>query len=154
MNNEYINILIVEPGKSPRPAAMQNTLEAAERIVGGTVQIGCFLPQRVLMLYQENTDSLTPNRPIPFSDGNILYGTFLLCGLPENGINFDSLTPGQQKEFQDVFSAPGNFMLIGNTAYTDPDNVADAVYSLWDTMRDGETVVLTKWGGQTESESA
>lgn len=37
MRNEYINILIVEPGKSPRPAAMQNTLEAAERIVGGTV---------------------------------------------------------------------------------------------------------------------
>lgn len=154
MNNEYINILIVEPGKAPRPAAMQNTLEAAERIVGGAVQIGCFLPQRVLILYQENTDSLTPNRPIPYSSGGILYGTFLLCGLPEDGIDFDSLTPEQQKEFQDAFSAPGDFMLIGSTAYTDPDDVADAVYDLWDTMRDGETVVLTKWGGQPESEPA
>ena len=154
MSNEYINILIVEPGKVPRPAAMPNTLEAAERIVGGAVQIGCFLPQRVLMLYQENTDSLTPNRPIPYSGGGILYGTFLLCGLPEDGIDFTSLTPEQQKEFQDVFSAPGDFMLLGNTAYVDPDDVADAVYGLWDTMRDGESVVLTKWGGQQESEPA
>lgn len=153
MDNEYINILIVEPGKAPRPAAMRNTLEAAEKIVGGALQIGCFLPQRVLMLYQENKDGLTPNRPIPYS-GGILYGTFLLCGLPENGINFDSLTPGQQKEFQDTFAAPGDFMLVGNTAYVDPDDVADAVYNLWDTLRDGETVVLTKWGGQPESEPA
>ena len=151
MNNEYINILIVEPGKAPRPAAMRNTLEAAEKIVGGTVQIGCFLPQRVLML---NTGGLIPNRPIPYSGGDILYGTFLLCGLPENGIDFGSLTPEQQKEFQDAFAAPGDFMLVGSTAYIDPDDVADAVYNLWDTMRDGETVVLTKWGGQPEREPA
>lgn len=154
MNNEYINILIVEPGKAPRPAAMQNTLEAAERIVGGAVQIGCFLPQRVLMLYQENHDGLMPNRPVPYSGGDILYGTFLLCGLPENGINFDSLAPERQKEFQDAFAMPGDFMLVGSTAYVDPDDAADAVYGLWDTMRDGETVVLTKWGGQPVTEPA
>ena len=38
-------------------------------------------------------------------------------------------------------------MLVGGTAYADPDDVVDMVYDLWDTMRDGETVVLTKWGG-------
>lgn len=147
MNNEYINILIVEPGKAPRPAIMQNTLEAAERIVGGTVQIGCFLPQRVLILYQENTDSLIPNRPNPHRNGGILYGTFLLCGLPEDGIEFASLTPKQQKEFQDIFSVPGEFMMAGGTVFADPDDVVEMVYGLWDTMQNGETVVLTKWGG-------
>lgn len=151
MNNENINILVVEPGKAPRPATMRNTLEAAERIVGGAVQIGCFLPQKVLMLYQEYMDGLTPNRPIPHGNGYIC-GTFLLCGIPEEGCNFASLTPEQQKEFQDMFACPGEFMLIGGTAYTDPDDVADAVYDLWETMRSGQTVVLTKWGDQTGTE--
>lgn len=150
MNNEYINILIVEPGKAPRPAAMRNTLEAAEKIVGGSVQIGCFLPPKVLLLYREDTDGLTPNRPMPYSDGSTLYGTFLLCGLPEDGGGFASLTPEQQKEFQDVFAQPGEFVLVGAKAYTGPDDVANAVYGLWDAMRDGETVVLTKWGGSGE----
>jgi len=26
--------------------------------------------------------------------------------------------------------------------------VSDEVYSLWDALKNGETVVLTKWGGQ------
>lgn len=144
MNNN-INILIVEPGKAPRPAVTANTLEAAERLVGGAVQVGCFLPQRVLLVSRENTEGLPPNRCIPHGNGYI-SGTFLLCGIPEDGCNFASLTPEQQKEFQDMFAQPGEFMLVGGTAYADPDDVVDMVYGLWDTMQNGETVVLTKWG--------
>ena len=43
--------------------------------------------------------------------------------------------------------------MIGGAVYIDPDDVADAVYSMWDTMRDGETVVLTKWGGMSRRAS-
>lgn len=64
MNEKDINILIVEPGKAPRPATMANTLNAAEQIVGGSLQIGCFLPQRVLLISREDTTGLTPNRPL------------------------------------------------------------------------------------------
>ena len=89
------------------------------------------------------------NRCLPGKDGYI-SGTFLLCGIPEEGCLLDSLTARQQKEFQDIFVRPGEFMMVGSTAYADPDDVADAVYSLWDTLSDGDTVVLTKWGGNQE----
>lgn len=151
--NENINILIVEPGKAPRPAVTANTLEAAERLVGGAVQVGCFLPQRVLLVSRENTEGLAPNRAIPHGKGYI-SGVFLLCGIPEDGCNFASLTPEQQKEFQDRFAYSDEFMMVGTATYSDPDDVADAVYALWDSLGDGETVVLTKWGGRQATELA
>lgn len=142
---DMMDVLIVEPGKAPRPAQVPNTLEAMEGALGGTVQIGCFLPQRVLMASREKTAGLAPNRRMPGKNGCI-SGPFLLCGIPTEGECFVSLTPGQQAEFQEVFAEPGEFMMVGGMAYADPDDVADAVYSLWDSMQDGETVVLTRWG--------
>ena len=145
---QNMDILIVEPGKAPRPAALpDNTLEAVEAVLGGAAQVGCFLPQRVLLISREDTGGLAPNRCMPGGKG-FVNGTFLLCGIPEEGCLFDSLTPGQQKEFQELFARPGEFMMVGSETYADPDDVADKVYSLWDTLKDGETVVQTKWGGQ------
>ena len=145
---QKMDILIVEPGKAPRPAALpDNTLEAVEAVLGGAAQVGCFLPQRVLLISREDTGGLAPNRCMPGGKG-FVSGTFLLCGIPEEGCLFDSLTPGQQKEFQELFARPGEFMMVGSEAYADPDDVADKVYGLWDTWGNGETVVLTKWGGQ------
>ena len=145
---QKMDILIVEPGKAPRPAALpDNTLEAVEAVLGGAAQVGCFLPQSVLLISREDTGGLAPNRCMPGGKG-FVNGTFLLCGIPEEGCLFDSLTPGQQKEFQELFARPGEFMMVGSETYADPDDVADKVYSLWDTLKDGETVVLTKWGGQ------
>ena len=146
---ENIDILIVEPGEVPRSVQLPNTLEAYEEALGGAVQLGCFLPQRVILDSRENPDGLVPNRCMPGREGYI-RGTFLLCGIPEEGYCFASLTPGQQAEFQEVFAGCGEFMVVGDMVYTDPDDVADAVYGLWDTMKDGDTVVLKKWGGERQ----
>ncbi len=144
---QSMDILIVEPGKAPRPASLPgSTLEAVEAALGGAVQVGCFLPQRVLMVSREDTGGLAPNRCLPGGEG-VVSGPFLLCGMPEEGCLFASLTPGQQKAFQELFARPGEFMMVGCDVYADPDDVADKVYSLWDTLGDGEAVVLTKWGG-------
>lgn len=148
-----MEILIVEPGKAPRPAVIPNTLDAVEKVLCGPVQIGCFLPQKVLLISREDMDGLPPNRCLPGKKSSI-NGIFLLCGVPEEGDCFASLTPGQQKDFQDIFQNPGEFMMIGGKMYADPDDVADTVYGLWDTLQDGETVVLTKWGGSGKRETA
>ena len=145
--SKIMDILIVEPGKAPRPAAIPNTMEAVETILGGTAQAGCFLPQRVRLFSREDTGGLAPNRCLP-GKNSYISGTFLLCGVPEDGSQLDSLTPRQQQEFQQVFAKPGEFMMVGSKAYVDPDDVADVVYGLWDTLKDGESVMLTKWGGQ------
>lgn len=145
--DQKIEIFIVEPGKTPRIVSMENTMEAAEELLGGTAQVGCFLRQRVLLISRQCQDGMKPNRRMPDGKGCV-RGTFLLCGIPEEGCMFDSLTPAQQKEFQAVFEKPGEFMVIGNSIYADPDDAVDAFYNLWDTMKDGESVMLTKWGGQ------
>ena len=41
-----INILVVEPGRPPRPARVDNSLETFSQLVGGELAMGCFLPQR------------------------------------------------------------------------------------------------------------
>lgn len=144
---QEMEILIVEPGKAPHPAAIANTLEAVEQTLGGAVQVGCFLPQKVFLISRERPEGMAPNRCLPDGKGYV-SGTFLLCGMPEDSGQFGSLTPEQKKEFQDIFRWPDAFMMVGGTVYADPDDVVDAVYGLWETMGDGETVLLRKWGGR------
>ena len=43
-----IDILVVEPGEAPRPARVEDTLETFQQIVGGPIEAGCYLPQRVI----------------------------------------------------------------------------------------------------------
>lgn len=142
---QRMEVLVVEPGMAPRTATVGSTLEAVEEALGGAAQMGCFLPQRVMLVSRQDTEGLAPNRRMPGGKGHIC-GTFLLCGIPEEGRDFVSLTPGQHEKFKAVFARPGEFMEVGGTVYTDPDDVADAVYRLWETLRDRESVVLTKWG--------
>lgn len=143
-----INVLVVEPGKAPRPARVRNTLENFAQIVGGPVEAGCYLPQRVMLVCQENGSAkgLPPNR-IGTRTGEYIAGTFLLCGFKDN--RFISLTPMQQAEFQQYFAKPGEFMMVGTeTVCTNTGELAMAACCLWDRLKNGESVVLTKWGGQ------
>ena len=79
-----INILVVEPGRPPRPARVDYSLETFSQLVGGDLAMGCFLPQRVMLLYNEeaNRQGLPPNRCNPFVN-ECISGTFLLCGLSD-----------------------------------------------------------------------
>ena len=100
-----INVLVVEPGRAPRPARVRNTLETFAEIVGGPVEAGCYLPQRVMLICQENGKQrgLPPNRANPRA-GDYIAGTFLLCSF--EGEHFASLSPAQQKEFEAYFALP------------------------------------------------
>ena len=62
--DQKINVLIVEPGKEPRPATVEDTLEAFQQIVGGPIEAGCYLPQRVMLICNGEGKSmgLMPNR--------------------------------------------------------------------------------------------
>ncbi len=150
---QKIEILVVEPGKAPCPETVSNTLEEVEGKLGGPAQMGCFLPQRVMLVSRQDADGLVPNRCIP-GKKEIIHGTFLLCGIPEEGNHFASLSNSQKEEFQAIFASPDEFMEMGGVLYSDPDDVADAVYRLWETLADGETVVITKRGSVCFREAA
>ena len=91
---KQIDVLLVEPGQTPRLLKTENELDAFEKMIGAPVDVGCYLPQRVVLVCRENAKH----------DGYIA-GKFLLCGLGEDG--FDSLTPAQQLEFQKKYAAGG-----------------------------------------------
>lgn len=142
-----INILVVEPGQPPRPAQVEATLKTFEKVVGGPVEIGCFLPQRVLLIGQEDGKQrgLPPNRENP-QEGDYIAGTFMLCGFEDD--SFISLTPAQQMEFQSRFAKPGEFMMIdADKVCARPEELVGEVCRLWNSLPNGQSVVLTKWGG-------
>lgn len=145
-----IDILVVEPGKAPRPARVKDALEIYQEIVGGPLDIGyCPLQKAVLISNAEGKNmGLPPNRPVP-NACDYIAGTFFLCGCEEE--RFASLTPAQQTFFQGFYRKPGEFMMIGGqTMCASSNGLAEAARSLWYNMKSGESVVLTKWGG-TES---
>lgn len=102
--DQKINVLIVEPGKEPRPATVEDTLEAFQQIVGGPIEAGCYLPQRVMLVCNGEGKhmGLMPNRENPTDSGDFIAGTFLLCSF--EGEHFASLTPAQQTQFQAYFA--------------------------------------------------
>ena len=106
--DQKINILIVEPGKEPRPATVEDTLEAFQQIVGGPIEAGCYLPQRVMLICSTDGRNmgLPPNRPNPADSEDAICGAFLLCSF--EGDRFTSLTPAQQMEFQAYFALPAS----------------------------------------------
>lgn len=151
--DQKMEVLVVEPGKAPRQETVSNTLEAVEEALGGRAQLGCFLPQRVMLISRQDWEGLAPNRCFP-GKKEAIHGVFLLCGIPEEGSSFASLTRSQQEEFRSVFARTGEFMEINGAFYSDPDDAADAVYRLWETLGDGGSVVLTKHGAPQDMEAA
>ena len=86
MANE-IDILVVEPGKAPYPARVEDTLEAFQQIVGGPIEAGCYLPQRVMLVCNsegKNMGRLMPNRENPINNRDFIARTFLLCSFEGN----------------------------------------------------------------------
>ncbi|NCE65661.1 DUF3846 domain-containing protein [Pseudoflavonifractor sp. 524-17] len=102
-----IDILVVEPGKNPHLARVPDTLEAFQKIVGGPVEAGCYLPQRVMLICngEGKRQKLMPNRENPTDKGDFIAGTFLLCSF--EGDHFASLSAVQQREFEAYFALPG-----------------------------------------------
>ena len=105
--DQKINVLIVEPGEDPRPAAVEDALEVFQQIVGGPIEAGCYLPQRVMLVCNSEGKNmkLMPNRENPTDSGDFIAGTFLLCGF--EGEHFASLTAAQQREFEAYFATSG-----------------------------------------------
>ena len=146
-----IDVLVVEPGKAPYPAKVKNTMDAFKKIVGGPLEIGSYLPKRVLLICNgEGKDmGLPPNRPDPCG-GDYIAGTFLLCSF--EGADFISLTPTQQTEFQAHFVEPGEFRQTVSTAVcANRSGAAIAIANLRESQKETETVVLTKLVGRKKT---
>lgn len=81
-----MKVLIVEPGKRPRKADIEHTLESLQTIVDGYIEIT--YPWKDAVGLVCNDEGLL--RQLPFNrlvaPGSGIFGTFFLCGLGEEDL--------------------------------------------------------------------
>ena len=81
-----MKVLIVEPGKHPRKADIEHTLESLQTIVDGYIEIT--YPWKDAVGLVCNDEGLL--RQLPFNrlvaPGSGIFGTFFLCGLGEEDL--------------------------------------------------------------------
>lgn len=118
--DRIINILVVEPGKEPRRATVADTLATLQEIVGGPIEVGCYLPQRVMLICNGagKNVGLSPNRPNPNDPQDHIHGTFLLCSY--EGEHFASLSDEQRETFQNYFALPSEPVRPGEEVHKHP----------------------------------
>ena len=108
-----MKVLIVEPGKYPREADIEHTLEAEQAVVGGTIEAVYSWRDSACIVCNDNgiAENLPLNRML--GDYDIIHGTFFVCGLTRD--DFTDLTPKQMKHYEEMYHDPQLFFLLGKT---------------------------------------
>ena len=120
-----MKVLIVEPGKYPREADIEHTLEAEQAVVGGTIE--AVYPWKDSACIVCNDNGIAENLPLNrmLGDYDIIHGTFFVCGLTST--DFTDLTPQQMKHYEEMYHDPQLFFLLGKTLcveHTTPEEYA------------------------------
>ena len=97
-----MDVLIVEPEKSPRMANISGDLESLQKAVGGYIEAVYPYDDPVAIVCNEEVKliGLPLNRKL--EDHDIIAGTFIVCGLGEE--DFDSLTPELAEKYREKFA--------------------------------------------------
>ena len=111
-----MKVLIVEPGKYPREADIEHTLEAEQAVVGGTIE--AVYPWRDSACIVCNDNGIAENLPLNrmLGDYDIIHGTFFICGLTRD--DFTDLTPQQMKHYEEMYHDPHAFVSIDTLSET------------------------------------
>ena len=107
-----MDVLIVEPEKSPRMANITGDLNSLQQVVGGYIEAVYPYDDPVAIVCHEEGKliGLPLNRKL--EDYDIIAGTFIVCGLGEE--DFDSLTPELAEKYREKFADPEIFMKMGS----------------------------------------
>lgn len=105
MKNNEITVLKVEPGKAPETVTIPNTLEAAQKMVGGYIEIISLDDVCLVCNEDGKLTGLEGNRRL---GNDIITGTFFLTGCTDDG-DFCSLTPEQMEHFTRRFAQSETF---------------------------------------------
>ena len=113
---ETMTVLLVEPGKYPRPVEIGTDLEDLQQAVGGYIQVTYPFDEPVgLVMNEEGKLEGQPlNRALRDDDGKIydvVAGPMLVVGLTEE--SFGSLTSDQMAKFEQQFHQPEVFVQMG-----------------------------------------
>ena len=123
-----MDVLIVEPEKTPHMASINGDLESLQKVVGGYIEAVYPYNDPVALVCNEEGKliGLPLNRKI--EDHDIIAGTFMICGLGED--NFCSLSSDLAEKYKKKFADPEMFMRMGNKIIAIPVGVRDELILL------------------------
>lgn len=105
-------VVKVEPGKKAQLVKIKNSLEGMQAVVGGLIQaISPFDDEVVLVCNEEGKMLGLPLNRTLQGTGDIICGTFFICGAPADAEEFDSLTKEQLVKYYKMFEFPERFYL-------------------------------------------
>ena len=112
-----MKVLMIEPGKKPRKAEIDGSLEGMQKVVGGYIQaIYPFEDPVVLICNEEGKLLELPfNRALRDEDGDIydiVAGTFFLCSAPPDSDSFEDLSDELMEKYSQRFSYAEMFLEV------------------------------------------
>lgn len=107
-----MDVLLVEPEKSPRMITIKGDLESLQQAVGGLIEAVYPYDDPVAFICNEEGKlmGLPLNRRL--EDFDIIAGNFMICGLGEE--DFDSLPPHLAEKYREKFACPEIFLRVGS----------------------------------------
>ena len=116
-SEQYINIILCEPGKKARITSIPNCLESLQKTVGGYIEAIYPFGDPVAIVCNEEgkLNGMEANRALYDSSGqiyDILVGPFFITGLGEE--DFASLSKELQNKYYKMFKYPEMFFWDGN----------------------------------------
>lgn len=112
-----MKILLIEPGKVPRPLEIEPSLKSMQQLVGGPIQAVYPFEEPVALICHEEgklLGALPLNRALRSPRGGKIYdiiaGPFFLCSAPPDSDHFESLTEERLERYAQRFSAVEYFL--------------------------------------------
>ena len=104
-----IKVLLIEPSKHPRIVEIENTLEAKQKRVQGSIEaVYPYDDPVALVCNEEGKFNGMPFNRVLRDENNSIYdfvhGQFFLCGISES--NFTSISDDLAKKYSQVFYHP------------------------------------------------
>ena len=107
-----MTVVMLEPGKKAQLVKIENSLEGMQTVVGGLIQvISPFDDDVALVCNEEGKMLCLPLNRTLQKTGDIICGTFFICGAPADAEDFDSLTKEQIVKYYKMFEFPERFYL-------------------------------------------
>lgn len=113
---QYIKVVLCEPGKKARVTTVMNNLESLQKMVGGYIEATYPFKDPVAIVCNEEgkLTNMELNRSLKDADGkvyDIIAGPFMIVGLSED--DFASLSKEHQEKYCKMFEKPEQFLRMG-----------------------------------------
>ena len=120
---QYIKVVLCEPGKKARVTTIMNSLESLQKMVGGYIEAVYPFDDPVAIVCNEEgkINGCKLNRALKDENGIVyesIAGPFLVVGLSED--DFASLSKEYQDKYYKMFEHPERFFRVGNEIQSAP----------------------------------